>query len=137
MPCGGPKEFGAPRRRFARAGKRPTTRAWCSEGDGRTARSVVDQGTPTSSSSRELHPEASLEAAAHASGGRVTVAQQQPGYATSYGFIQTFMPITIAGTRGLTTPEHAPRALPRQPPPDRAASDFSTRRLVHAADASG
>ena len=57
----------------------------------------VDQGTSDQFLERELHPEA-LEAAAQASGGRVTV-RRHPGYDHSYWFIQTFIADHIAWHR--------------------------------------
>jgi S-formylglutathione hydrolase len=58
---------------------------------------LVDQGTSDQFLERELHPEA-LEAAAHASGGRVTV-RRHAGYDHSYWFIQTFIADHIAWHR--------------------------------------
>jgi S-formylglutathione hydrolase len=58
---------------------------------------LVDQGLADQFLERELHPEA-LEAAAHASGGRVTV-RRHAGYDHSYWFIQTFIADHIAWHR--------------------------------------
>jgi S-formylglutathione hydrolase len=58
---------------------------------------LVDQGTSDQFLERELHPEA-LEAAAQASGGRVTV-RRHAGYDHSYWFIQTFIADHIAWHR--------------------------------------
>jgi S-formylglutathione hydrolase len=58
---------------------------------------LVDQGLADQFLERELHPEA-LEAAARASGGRVTV-RRHAGYDHSYWFIQTFIADHIAWHR--------------------------------------
>lgn len=58
---------------------------------------LVDQGLTDQFLERELHPEA-LEAAARASGSRVTV-RRHPGYDHSYWFIQTFIADHIAWHR--------------------------------------
>ncbi len=70
---------------------------------------LVDQGLNDQFLERELHPEA-LEAAASASGSRVTV-RRHPGYDHSYWFIQTFIADHIAWHRErLHDAGSAPRA---------------------------
>jgi S-formylglutathione hydrolase len=70
---------------------------------------LVDQGMSDQFLERELHPEA-LEAAARASGGRVTV-RRHPGYDHSYWFIHTFIADHLAWHRErLHDAGSAPRA---------------------------